>query len=53
MAMFRKFFYRKPPDGLFEISERVYGMVSILCFSFFFAFSMIDGSFEFAFLTLC
>ncbi|CAL9112185.1 unnamed protein product [Musa textilis] len=24
MAMFRKFFYRKPPDGLLEISERVY-----------------------------
>lgn len=26
MALFRKFFYRKPPDGLLEISERVYGM---------------------------
>uniref|UniRef100_A0A804HW97 Uncharacterized protein n=1 Tax=Musa acuminata subsp. malaccensis TaxID=214687 RepID=A0A804HW97_MUSAM len=25
MALFRKFFYRKPPDGLLEISERVYG----------------------------
>ncbi|XLR70143.1 hypothetical protein S83_020815 [Arachis hypogaea] len=24
MAMFRKFFYKKPPDGLLEISERVY-----------------------------
>ncbi|XP_010552827.1 PREDICTED: formin-like protein 18 isoform X2 [Tarenaya hassleriana] len=24
MALFRKFFYRKPPDGLLEISERVY-----------------------------
>ncbi|KAF5456814.1 hypothetical protein F2P56_026253 [Juglans regia] len=24
MTLFRKFFYRKPPDGLFEISERVY-----------------------------
>lgn len=26
MALFRKFFYRKPPDGLLEISERVFGM---------------------------
>jgi hypothetical protein len=25
MALFRKFFYRKPPDGLLEITERVYG----------------------------
>lgn len=24
MALFRKLFYRKPPDGLLEISERVY-----------------------------
>lgn len=24
MALFRKFFYRKPPDGLLEIVERVY-----------------------------
>lgn len=24
MALLRKLFYRKPPDGLFEISERVY-----------------------------
>ncbi|KAH6757562.1 hypothetical protein C2S51_038710 [Perilla frutescens var. frutescens] len=24
MALFRKFFYRKPPEGLLEISERVY-----------------------------
>ncbi|XP_019458327.1 PREDICTED: formin-like protein 18 isoform X2 [Lupinus angustifolius] len=24
MALFRKFFYKKPPDGLLEISERVY-----------------------------
>ncbi|GAB4836784.1 hypothetical protein Ancab_001697 [Ancistrocladus abbreviatus] len=24
MALFRKFFYRKPPDGLLEIAERVY-----------------------------
>ncbi|XP_074287052.1 formin-like protein 18 [Silene latifolia] len=24
MALFRKFFYRKPPDGFLEISERVY-----------------------------
>ncbi|RXH75695.1 hypothetical protein DVH24_039394 [Malus domestica] len=24
MALFRKFFYRKPPDGLLEISESVY-----------------------------
>jgi hypothetical protein len=25
MALFRRFFYRKPPDRLLEISERVYG----------------------------
>lgn len=25
MALFRKFFYRKPPEGLLEISERVFG----------------------------
>ncbi|KAK6156605.1 hypothetical protein DH2020_010853 [Rehmannia glutinosa] len=25
MALFRKLFYRKPPDGLLEICERVYG----------------------------
>ncbi|OVA09231.1 Tensin phosphatase [Macleaya cordata] len=31
MALFRKFFYRKPPDGLLEISERVY--VFDCCFS--------------------
>ncbi|XP_044462926.1 formin-like protein 18 isoform X2 [Mangifera indica] len=31
MALFRKFFYRKPPDGLLEISERVYVFDS--CFS--------------------
>ncbi|KAG4382550.1 hypothetical protein AAZX31_14G101300 [Glycine max] len=24
MALFRKFFYKKPPDGLLEITERVY-----------------------------
>ncbi|XP_021769441.1 formin-like protein 6 [Chenopodium quinoa] len=24
MALFRKFFYKKPPDGLLEIAERVY-----------------------------
>ncbi|GAB2250749.1 hypothetical protein Droror1_Dr00016999 [Drosera rotundifolia] len=24
MALFRKFFYRKPPDGLLEIADRVY-----------------------------
>lgn len=34
MALFRKFFYRKPPEGLLEISERVYGM-------FFFRFSLL------------
>lgn len=33
MALFRKLFYRKPPDGLLEICERVYG--EFLCiFSF-------------------
>ncbi|OMO61575.1 Actin-binding FH2/DRF autoregulatory [Corchorus capsularis] len=31
MALFRKFFYRKPPDGLLELSERVY--VFDCCFS--------------------
>uniref|UniRef100_A0A0E0LT90 Formin-like protein n=1 Tax=Oryza punctata TaxID=4537 RepID=A0A0E0LT90_ORYPU len=31
MALFRKFFYRKPPDGLLEITERVYVFDS--CFS--------------------
>lgn len=30
MALFRKIFYRKPPDGLLEISERVFGNVVIL-----------------------
>lgn len=25
MALFRRLFYRKPPDRLLEISERVYG----------------------------
>jgi len=27
MALFRKIFYRKPPDGLLEISKRVCGMI--------------------------
>lgn len=27
MALFRKFFYRKAPDGLLEISDRVYGTI--------------------------
>ncbi|KAF5758439.1 putative protein kinase RLK-Pelle-CrRLK1L-1 family [Helianthus annuus] len=31
MALFKRFFYRKPPDRLFEISERVY--VFDCCFS--------------------
>ncbi|XP_043695174.1 formin-like protein 18 [Telopea speciosissima] len=31
MALFRKFFYRKPPEGLLEISERVF--VFDCCFS--------------------
>ncbi|KAG6628085.1 hypothetical protein CIPAW_15G176100 [Carya illinoinensis] len=31
MALLRKFFFRKPPDGLLEISERVYGRVG--CFT--------------------
>ncbi|KAG7637354.1 hypothetical protein ISN45_At02g019000 [Arabidopsis thaliana x Arabidopsis arenosa] len=30
MALFRKFFHRKPPEGLLEISERVYGMLFLL-----------------------
>lgn len=25
MALLRKLFYKKPPDGLLEISERIYG----------------------------
>ena len=25
MALFRRFFYKKPPDHLLEISERLYG----------------------------
>jgi hypothetical protein len=33
MALLRKLFFRKPPDGLFEICERVYG-----AFFFFFFF---------------
>ncbi|KAF2313020.1 hypothetical protein GH714_008783 [Hevea brasiliensis] len=35
MALFRKFFYRKPPDGLFEISERVYGTLLWNQFAYF------------------
>ncbi|RWR91146.1 formin-like protein 18 [Cinnamomum micranthum f. kanehirae] len=31
MSLFRKFFYRKPPDGLLEISERIF--VFDCCFS--------------------
>ncbi|XP_011031459.1 PREDICTED: formin-like protein 6 isoform X2 [Populus euphratica] len=31
MALFRKFFFRKPPDGLLEISERVYVFDSCYC----------------------
>lgn len=27
MALLRKLFYRKPPEGLLEICERVYGTV--------------------------
>ncbi|PKI72146.1 hypothetical protein CRG98_007465, partial [Punica granatum] len=30
MALFRRFFYRKPPDRLLEISERVYGTFLLL-----------------------
>ena len=33
MALFRKFFYRKPPDGLLEICDRVYGLSSLCVFS--------------------
>lgn len=32
MALFRKLFYRKPPDGLLEICERVYGAFGLLVF---------------------
>lgn len=41
MALFRKLFYRKPPDRLLEIAERVYGMFPLrirycsCCFSSF------------------
>jgi len=34
MALFRRFFYKKPPDRLLEISERVYGNHSFLFLSF-------------------
>ncbi|KAL6973839.1 hypothetical protein U1Q18_028023 [Sarracenia purpurea var. burkii] len=30
MALFRKLFFRKPPDGLLEISERVFGTKMVL-----------------------
>lgn len=30
MAMFRRLFYKKPPDHLLEISERVYGNIPFL-----------------------
>ncbi|KAK7377124.1 hypothetical protein VNO80_02544 [Phaseolus coccineus] len=33
MALFRKFFYKKPPDGLLEITERVYGTLPVASFS--------------------
>jgi hypothetical protein len=33
MSLFRRFFYRRPPDGLLEITERVYGERKIcVCF---------------------
>jgi len=41
MALLRKFFFRKPPDGLLEICDRVYGAffyVSGFFFSFCFLF---------------
>lgn len=48
MALFRKFFYRKPPDGLLEISERVYGMqIDTFLGFFFFSFLMNDAFLEF------
>jgi len=28
MALFRRLFYRKPPDRLLEIADRVYGTVN-------------------------
>jgi hypothetical protein len=30
MALFRRLFYRKPPDRLLEIADRVYGMHSLI-----------------------
>jgi hypothetical protein len=30
MALFRRLFYRKPPDRLLEIADRVYGNPAIL-----------------------
>lgn len=32
MALFKRFFYRKPPDGLLEITDRVFGMFLILIY---------------------
>jgi hypothetical protein len=32
MSLFRRFFYRRPPDGLLEITERVYGERKICVF---------------------
>lgn len=41
MALLRKLFYRKPPDGLFEICERVYGAFLLhFRFSLIFSFSV-------------
>jgi hypothetical protein len=34
MAFFTKLFFRKPPDRLLEISERVYGMLNLYNFRF-------------------
>lgn len=38
MALFRKFFFKKPPEGLLEVSERIFGM------HFFFRFVLLDST---------
>lgn len=53
MALFRRLFYRKPPDRLLEISERVYGTspfrlsLIILRNSGFFVCSIVEVSYGF------
>lgn len=44
MALFRRLFYRKPPDRLLEISERVYG-TNACFFDYVFFVAKIFGTF--------